>query len=563
MNKNIIYIDVEDDITAIIGKVKGAKEKIVALVPPKRIGILQSAVNLRLLARAAEQSNRRLVLISSNSALMALAAAAKIPVAKNLQSKPHLAEIPVLELDNGDDVIDGAQLPIGEHAKIGDASALAAASLSDPAIDEAVREDAAEITPRAVPPSPGQPLRKPRAKSGVAVPNFSKFRKKLVLIIAAGILLIGFLVWAFFFAASASILITARTTDLSANPNITLGSELNTDMAEATVKTTSQEIKKELSVDFEATGSKEVGEKAKGQVVFNNCESETEQTIPAGTVLTANGLSYVTLSTVIAPAASGTFLSGCNPGVSEATSISASDIGEGHNTPEGTTFSVSGYSNDNSQVYFNATANTNITGGTQRQIKVVSDGDVKKASDKLAKQNSDDVKKQLIDKYGDSVIVLEQTFKVDNDAVVSLPAVGAEAADGTAKLTGTVTYSMAGVDKVELGRFLDGYFAEELKDENDQRIYDNGVDEVSFTDIESSQGNYAATLIVTAQVGPKIDDEAIKNDAKGKRYGEIQSSIEAIDGVNNVDIKFSPFWVSSAPGDTKRISVEFKLDESE
>ena len=47
MNKDIIYIDVEDDITAIIGKIKASKEKIVALVPPKRIGVLQSAVNLR------------------------------------------------------------------------------------------------------------------------------------------------------------------------------------------------------------------------------------------------------------------------------------------------------------------------------------------------------------------------------------------------------------------------------------------------------------------------------------------------------------------------------------
>ena len=49
--KDIIYIDVEDDITAIIGKIKESKEKIIALVPPKRIGVLQSAVNLRLLAR--------------------------------------------------------------------------------------------------------------------------------------------------------------------------------------------------------------------------------------------------------------------------------------------------------------------------------------------------------------------------------------------------------------------------------------------------------------------------------------------------------------------------------
>ena len=126
MNKDVIYIDVEDDITAIIGKVKDAKEKIVALVPPKRIGVLQSAVNLRLLARAAGQNDKRLVLISNNSALLALASAAKIPVAKNLQSKPELAEIPALDVDDGEDVIDGASLPVGELAKTADRPAAAA-----------------------------------------------------------------------------------------------------------------------------------------------------------------------------------------------------------------------------------------------------------------------------------------------------------------------------------------------------------------------------------------------------------------------------------------------------
>lgn len=49
MNKDVLYIDVEDDITTIIGKVKASKSKIIALVPPKRVGVLQSAVNLRLL----------------------------------------------------------------------------------------------------------------------------------------------------------------------------------------------------------------------------------------------------------------------------------------------------------------------------------------------------------------------------------------------------------------------------------------------------------------------------------------------------------------------------------
>jgi len=58
MQKDVIYIDVEDDITAIIGKVKASEHKIVALVPPKRIGAIQSAVNLKLVLRAADYQQR-------------------------------------------------------------------------------------------------------------------------------------------------------------------------------------------------------------------------------------------------------------------------------------------------------------------------------------------------------------------------------------------------------------------------------------------------------------------------------------------------------------------------
>jgi hypothetical protein len=559
MNKDVIYIDVEDDITAIIGKVKASREKIVALVPPKRVGLLQSAVNLRLLERAASQSSKRLVLISNNSALMALASAAKIPVAKNLQSKPSLAEIPVLEIDDSEDVIDGAQLPIGEHAKMGDAIMIAGAT--DPAIDAAVRENAAE-TSRALPPMPGQPLRKPKAKSGIGVPSFDKFRKRLALIIIGAILLIGFLVWALFFAGHATILITARTTDNSINPKVTIGSGLTTDLAKNTIKASVQQIKKDVAIDFTATGSKDVGDKAKGQVIFQNCESFSPKDVPSGTAVSANGLNYITQQDVSVPGASGDLGVCTAPGKSDPVTVVAQDIGDTYNTPSGTQFSVAGHSNASTTFYFNAIASSDIAGGTKKQVKVVSASDVQKASDQLTQQNTDAIKAQLTSQFGSHVTVIDQTFKVDEGQVVSAPAVDAEAPTGAAKLTSTVTYSLLGVGQSDVSTYLDAYFTKQLDGKNDQRVYNNRASKVSFADVSAVQANYGATMIATAQVGPKIDDTAIKNQAKGKRFGEIQSAIESIQGVDNVDVKFSPFWVSSAPNDTKRISVEFKLNAS-
>jgi hypothetical protein len=560
MNKDVIYIDVEDDITAIIGKVKDAKEKIVALVPPKRIGILQSAVNLRLLARAASQADKRLVLITSNAALGALAAAAKVPVAKNLQSKPELAEISALDIDNGEDVIDGAQLPIGDHARTADATGMGSVAFTDPAIDEAVRENAAEEPTRATPPLAGQQPRKPKSKNGV--PNFNTFRKKLMLIIAGVVLLIGFLVWALIFAPQANVVISARTTESSANAKVTLGSELATSFAASTIKTTVQQTKKDGTVEFTATGKKEVGEKATGSITIRNCDNSYGFSLPAGTKFTAaNGMVFVSTSAVSVPKFTGNSTS-CSPSGSNSgkatVAVQAGEIGDSYNISS-RTYTIDSISAGSK---IDATG-TDMAGGSKREIKIVSANDIQTATDELTKQSTDAIKKQLADQFSDASLVLDQTFKIDRGNPQSTPAVDQEVPDGTKpKLTASITYSLSGITKTDVDRFLDDYFKKQLEGQSDRRVYENGADKVTFTNVSPIDAGFTVNVVATAKIGPKINDEAIKELAKGKRFGDIQSTIEAIQGVDDVDVKFWPFWVSSAPNDTKKINVDFNLNES-
>ena len=115
VKKDVIYIDVEDDITDVVNKIKSSKERIIAIVPPKSLGIFRSAVNIRLLSRTAQKNDKKIVFITNNSALKTMSAAAKIPVSKTLQSKPEIPEIDILEVE-GDDVIDGESLPISEFS---------------------------------------------------------------------------------------------------------------------------------------------------------------------------------------------------------------------------------------------------------------------------------------------------------------------------------------------------------------------------------------------------------------------------------------------------------------
>ena len=548
MNKDVIYIDVEDDITAIIGKVKDAKEKIVALVPPKRIGVLQSAVNLRLLTRAADQHKKRLVLITSNSALIALAAAAKVPVAKTLQSRPELAEISALDIDDGEDVIDGSQLPVGELMKTGPNAAVAGVSSSP--IDDLIGEVPLDDGKRATPPGPGQSPLKPKAKSGIKVPNFNQFRKKLVLIIAGGVLFVGFLIWAIFFAPHATVVISARTSSSSINDKVTLTTNGTTSVAGKSLQSVTKEIKKEVSMDFDPTGTKEIGEKATGKMKLDrNSVSSTPISVPAGTSFSSGNLTFV--STESAVLAGTTIGPGGIVQDSATVSVQAVEIGDQYN--------LSARSYQSNVGGFSATG-TDMAGGSKRQAKVVSSEDIDNAAAHLVQQQSDTMKKDLNKQFDSSTAkVIDQTFKATPGSMASTPAVNQEAT-GKVKLTGTITYTLSGVQKAEYGKYLDDFFNNQVKTEDNQRVYDNGSSKVTFTNIAAVEGGFTANIVTNAKIGPKIDDDQIKNTAKGKRYGEVQSSIEAIQGVDDVDVKFWPFWVSSVPNDPKKISIEFKLN---
>src|SRR3954465_8126538 len=108
--KDTIYVDIDDEITSIIDKVENAEQKVVALVLPKRAASLQSIVNMKLLARSAKTAGKNPVLITSEAALLPLAGAAGLHVAKNLQSKPEVPEAP-----SGVSAPAAADVPVAEE----------------------------------------------------------------------------------------------------------------------------------------------------------------------------------------------------------------------------------------------------------------------------------------------------------------------------------------------------------------------------------------------------------------------------------------------------------------
>ena len=541
MNKDVIYIDVEDDITTIISKIKASKERIIALVSPRRIGVLQSAVNIRLLARAATSADKRIVLITNDSVLAGLAATAKIPIAKTLQSKPEIAEIPVLKVDDDNDVIDGGKLAVGDMA---DSAKRSKKSDEDSAVDNAIA-DANKKESKGLD-SLKKMVKKPK------VPDFNTFRKKFLLIGGGALLLVVFLVWAIWFAPHATVIISAKTTSMTVSDTVSLNETATTSAKSNVIKSVKKELAKEVSVEFSATGKKNVGEKATGVVVFKNVSPDSV-TIAAGTILKNSGLSYTLNSSVTVPG--GSYQRSC-PGYicpgSASGVITASEGGAQYNAATGSmSISVDDIS---------ASLRSATSGGTDKTATVVTASDIESAKSKLSEKKIDGLKEQLLSSFGDSATVITESYVENRSDPSSSVAVDGEAT-GAVTLKSTITASALAIDKNELKNFVEAKLKEEISGKKSQRIYDNGVSKVAFSQFSRAHNTQTVRLTTNGKVGPDIKEANVKDQAKGKSYGEVQSAIESIEGVEDVDVKFSPFWVKSVPKDINKINVEFKIKD--
>lgn len=538
MKKDVIYIDTEDDITSIIEKVKASQEKIVALVPPKRVGVLQSAVNLKLLQKVAHTADKRVVLITANHALGALAAGVQIPVAKTLQSRPELLKANDAPRLDDEEVINGDEMPVGELATA--TPSLRSTNKSDEEIELPADLGAADEPKTAKSP-------KKLKKAGTAVPNFDTFRKKLFLGIGVGVLLIIFLVWATVFAPRATVNISAKTDPIDISLPITLKADVASNTTQGIIQPVVQQVKKTTSSEFTATGKKDVGEKATGTMTITRTSLSPNKdiTVPAGTPFSDGNLTFVSIEagTLGKPFScdSGDAASQCSTTVR----VQAAAVGEDYNLSSRNYQTISGVS---------ATGST-MTGGSKKQVTIVSQDDVNAAQQKLSSQDQEAIKKELETKFaGATATVVRDTFVVSAGTPTVTPAVGAEAAKG--QLTVETTYSMSATRNSDIDTLLDTFLKSKIKGEKNQQVYDNGRKALKYTKYDAASGT--VRLVSTGHVGPKIDSTKLKKQLVGKNYEEIRQIVSQTEGIQDVDTKFSPFWVSSV-GSEEKIDIKFKV----
>ena len=603
--KDVIYIEPNDDITDILANIKKSENKIVALVPPKKAGVLRSAVNFKLIAKTAKKDDKAIVLVTTDESLLKLAAAVEMPVAKTLQSKPRLpegidaeefGEKPAVVEEKSDEAEDA-------EPEIEDVAPEKKPARKTAVIDEAEEQEAAEEKNKSKDESKGSDSAKDdenkthaaSAKEKKAinhsdktkkVPNFNKVRTLIIVGVVLLIGLFGLIYWATQIAPAVKIAVHVKTQGTGFSEVVRFTeNQAEADPDNGVFYVERKTVPKTATANFEATGEVDKGVKASGTIQITRPKDEviTEQnanfSIPEGTKFTYKGKTYVAtkggsinlnigdnLSKDVACDRHGFHLS-CKltaPVSSDKIEIVAMENGESYNVADATT---SGWTSTATIPSNYSIKVSPITGGLSKIAKQVSEQDVRTADETLVVASDSEMRTELSDSFGSEYVLIKNSFSVSDPKITTSPSIGEDVADDVKpKIIKELSYSMLAVSRSDLNKFITAKLNERLTGDKTQVIYSTGVGEddapglAFFDSYKDENGVKTAKLKSTTKIGPKVDEAMIAEQSYGEKIGKIRTILLSINGVDDVKIDTSYFWVMRVPADENKVEIELTVE---
>lgn len=570
MNKDTFYIEPEDDITDIINHIKASKQKIIALVPPKKLNVLRSSINLKLIARTAKIHDKAIVVVTTDPTLMKMAALSSLPFAKNLSSRPTLpSEFNEADLEypaktkksglNEEIEINEKAAPTSSVSRVrttNEETANRANTTSNLTKNSTMNLDSEEVAKN---PEDEEADNQPKK-----ILTLDSLKNRIIIGVVAAILLIGSFIWAFILAPAAKISVKIKTIAENFSENVSFV----TDAKQAVSKDgkfflETASLEKNSEVEFEATGEKNVGDKATGELrliaTFDMSTTTATAsrpdvaTVPQGSAFSYRNLNFLTNQEVkISWDGS---ISNCDAGrhsgkCQVAKTVKATAI-EG-----GTKYNIEAVSSgwQSSVAGVEGYANSAFKGGTDKIQKIVTASDITKAKEKLTE--ADGVKEELFEKVPSDDIKIEDSYKKVTADPTSSPAVDQPTENGKAKLTAKTTYSVNYVDKEAIEEYVKSVVSTRLG--SDQKIYETG--NIFIEKFQNNNNSVTAKIKATLKTGPEVTEQSVLEKSLGKKVGEVTTLIKSINGVSDVEVNTSFPWVRQIPNDANKVSIKITVE---
>lgn len=299
------------------------------------------------------------------------------------------------------------------------------------------------------------------------------------------------------------------------------------------------------------TGSKKIGEKARGEVTVFNWTS-SPKIFPSGTtIITKNGLKFAFDEPVEATSASAP--SGSNPGSpgKSKVKITAEEVGPSHNLESGQDFTFTQFD----EFSYSTQNEAPITGGAQRQVTTVTKEDMdrleKSLTETITARASEDLKDKAAGKMViDSAInikITKKQFDKKLDEEASLLSLDME-----------IEAESFVFDENELKKLLADNTNSNLDEKSQARPENIEISQINSRKQEEGlilSGDFKANLV------PRFNEDELAKQIAAKSPKETRSIIKQTPEVTDVLINYSPNipFITSIPRDPEKITFKIEV----
>ena len=588
MNDAVLYLEVDEDITSAIDKLSKTTGQSIQIVVPKRSTMLQSIINQKLLKKAAADSGKELVIVTTDRIAKNLAASVGLAVAASVGAEAVMtaAEAPkpissedIIEEDDDEEASDAKKA-----AALAAATAVVAPTIARKKLDD--KPSTKSVAPPAPAPEPNDDFSDELpaddgskasdsahaedasfaakvSKDGPKppkVPNFGVLQRRMLWLGAAAVLIVGYIV-AMAFLAKATVTMFAIGNKIDIDSTFYVDTNATkSDIPNVTLMGQNVILAKSLTGPVTPTGTKDVGTKATGTIVVSNCYDTTSHLFVAGTRFQSpDGKMFRSNSDAVVPGGQGTFLGCTTPGKVNI-AVTADQNGDSYNEAP-TKFTIPGLppSQTTGNNSITASSTAAFAGGTSKTVTVVTQPDVDKAQADILSKEKDAAQKELDAKVPSGFMAFTSSFAVAVTSSTPNPAVDIEATTGS--LAVAVSYSELAVPKADYRALILDQEQKQVGSTNE--IYDNGLSsgQVTMTS-KNGAGLQGFRFTTVAYGGPRFNKTKIANDIKGKKYGDAVDIVSKYTGVDHVDVALWPSWASNLPGNAAKITINIQIANS-
>ncbi|OGK14060.1 hypothetical protein A3A93_00805 [Candidatus Roizmanbacteria bacterium RIFCSPLOWO2_01_FULL_38_12] len=353
----------------------------------------------------------------------------------------------------------------------------------------------------------------------------------LIILIGAGLLFIGYE----YFFHKATITVYLQSKSASDSIDLTLPVTETPSGKKLTVVTHTKVV--EFNDKKVSTGTRDVGEKAKGDVSIHNFDN-SERNIERGTKIIKGELEFVLDNDVKIASSSGITSDGTKQSGKAKVSVTADAIGSAHNISKDTQLTIASLP----ESLYIAIADADFTGGTQKKIKTVSRDDLDALEANAKKEAKNNAAKEQNIKVSNDELLITDLNETEIASTVFSKEVGEEADTVSIKANTEINYFT--VSK----KLLHEKIKEELlKDNKEYTLSDDSL-VISFENAANNVDEVELAIGAKADIYKDIDTKKLLDELPMSSVRTITGKLQEKYNVEDVKLtEVSPSFGGFVP----------------